>query len=311
MKQRLTCSVVIATYNGGEYILEQLESIANQTRIPDEIVVSDDCSTDNTFELVQSFAQSNKTINFIYKRNSSNIGFTKNFMRAIALSKADVIFFCDQDDIWNSKKIEYMMDCFEINNNIEALKCSKIDFISSDGLSKKSLNKPELKTIKEPQPVGLKSILKSFNCSGLTLAVKRQSYLDLMDGIISNNNGYDIIAGLYFSSKKTLFSLDCSLVFHRIHSSNATGKPKKRTKEFALKSIERKIQWLNASILICNGRCGNKELDYMRRAYNYYAKIAAYYKSNKIIRLFIKCLFPPRCVNYIYAVSNAYYLIFR
>ena len=65
-------SVVLSTYNGEQYIIEQLESIKNQTRIPDEVLIYDDCSTDQTVELVRNFIDKNRSVSYthldVYKR---------------------------------------------------------------------------------------------------------------------------------------------------------------------------------------------------------------------------------------------------
>jgi len=310
MKHKLSCSIAMTTFNGSNYILDQLESIVHQTRTPEEIVIVDDCSKDNTFELVKSFANSHKDIRFILKKNEKNIGFNGNFMQAVEHSNSDVIFFSDQDDVWQENKIECMMELLEENDCIKALKCSKIDFNSNENLSNIRSNMKSLKDV-EAKRVSLVSVLKLFNCPGLTLAIRRASYLKIKDYVVANGNGYDVIAGLYFSAHDSLYSIDYPFVYHRIHSTNTTGKPQKRTKEFALKSLNRKVQWLKSSIELCEGDCKNKYFRLIKKTYNYYSKILECYYNNKKIKLLLNCLLPNKNVRYIYALSNAYFLLFR
>lgn len=95
----------MATYRGAEFIAEQLESIAKQTRLPDELVVSDDCSPDSTVEIVGQFA-SRAPFPVHIHRNEQNLGFSRNFARALQETQGDLIFIADQDDIWLPQKIE-------------------------------------------------------------------------------------------------------------------------------------------------------------------------------------------------------------
>ncbi|HYX42774.1 MAG TPA: glycosyltransferase family 2 protein [Pyrinomonadaceae bacterium] len=97
-------SVVICTYNGAAYLPAQLESLAAQTRPPDELVVCDDCSTDETTALLRAFAAHAPFPVRLYV-NERNLGSTKNFERAIELCTGALIALCDQDDIWYPNKL--------------------------------------------------------------------------------------------------------------------------------------------------------------------------------------------------------------
>lgn len=111
-------SIAMAVYNGEKYIAEQIVSIAEQTVKPDEIVVCDDCSTDNS-ELVIKKLCKEYALNLTYIRNDKNIGFNKNFEKAILHCTGDIIFLSDQDDVWNNRKIELMMNVFMQHKNIQ------------------------------------------------------------------------------------------------------------------------------------------------------------------------------------------------
>ncbi len=106
-----TISVAMATYNGARFIREQLSSIAAQTLLPAELVVTDDGSSDDTVEIVRAFAD---TAPFPVRvhRNAANLGFRGNFMHAIALCTSDVIALCDQDDVWVPHKLERAIEPF-------------------------------------------------------------------------------------------------------------------------------------------------------------------------------------------------------
>ena len=108
-------SVAICTYNGARFIKEQLASILAQTRLPDEIVLLDDASSDDTARAVQGFAANIEAagIGFRLIVNQDNLGYIKNFEKAVHLCREEVIFLCDQDDVWRPDKIEIMLACFE------------------------------------------------------------------------------------------------------------------------------------------------------------------------------------------------------
>lgn len=110
-------SVAMCTYNGEKYVGEQIESILHQSMSPDEIVICDDCSSDNTLDIVKATLTNWKGICKVV-RNENNLGFSKNFEKAISLCSGDVIFLSDQDDVWDSQKIQVIMRVFHSHEKI-------------------------------------------------------------------------------------------------------------------------------------------------------------------------------------------------
>ena len=117
---RLRTSVAICTYNGAQYIERQLTSILKQDVPPDEILICDDASNDDTRKLIDSFTRKQECLIRLIV-NDSNIGYTKNFEKAISLTTGDIIFFSDQDDVWFSNKIELVCQLFEQNPDIAGI----------------------------------------------------------------------------------------------------------------------------------------------------------------------------------------------
>jgi glycosyltransferase involved in cell wall biosynthesis len=97
-------SIAMATYNGARYLQEQLDSFMGQTRLPDELVVCDDRSIDGTVLTLERFQKQSPFPVWIC-RNGENLGFARNFGKAIGLCKGDIIFLSDQDDVWFPEKI--------------------------------------------------------------------------------------------------------------------------------------------------------------------------------------------------------------
>lgn len=108
-------SVVLCTYNGVRYLPELWDSLLAQTRPPDQIVVRDDASTDHTFELFAQWEKQARVrgITVSLTRNERNLGFVGNFETALTDAAGDIVFLCDQDDVWHRDKIATMLDEFE------------------------------------------------------------------------------------------------------------------------------------------------------------------------------------------------------
>lgn len=95
----------MCTYNGARYLREQLASLAAQTRLPDELVVCDDCSSDETRSLLEEFkARAAFPVRLYF--NEQNLRSSKNFEKAIRLCEGELIALCDQDDVWLPEKLE-------------------------------------------------------------------------------------------------------------------------------------------------------------------------------------------------------------
>ena len=101
-------SVAMATYNGEKYIKEQIDSILKQTVQDFEIVVCDDCSSDGTWFILEDYSNHDNRIKVF--RNEGNLGFKKNFEKAIMLCQGDYVALSDQDDIWTTNHLEVLLN---------------------------------------------------------------------------------------------------------------------------------------------------------------------------------------------------------
>ena len=111
----------MTTYNGEKYVEEQLDSIRVQTRKADEVLIFDDQSSGKTVKIIQNYIGDNKLNNWKIPVNAVNKGWRKNFFEGIQETSGDVIFLCNQDDIWVSDKIEKMVQFLEQNEKISVL----------------------------------------------------------------------------------------------------------------------------------------------------------------------------------------------
>src|ERR1700677_1011065 len=98
-------SIAMATYNGEFFIRRQLDSIAQQTLPPAELIVCDDGSTDSTVDIVNDFSRS-ALFPVVIVKNGKRLGFTANFLQAARMCHGGLIAFCDQDDVWLPHKLK-------------------------------------------------------------------------------------------------------------------------------------------------------------------------------------------------------------
>lgn len=105
-------SIALCTYNGEKYIEEQLDSLIHQTYQPDEIIVCDDQSKDNTVNIAKSLLSSWPGVWKVII-NKKNLGYKKNFQKAISLCRGDIIFLSDQDDVWDYNKLNIILNVFQ------------------------------------------------------------------------------------------------------------------------------------------------------------------------------------------------------
>lgn len=122
-------SVALASYNGAKYICEQLDSILAQTYQDFELIVCDDCSTDSTWQILEEYARRDSRIKVF--RNDTNLGFKKNFEKAVLLCKGDYVALSDQDDIWTENHLEFLLK----NLGEKSISGANAVLVNKDGVS--------------------------------------------------------------------------------------------------------------------------------------------------------------------------------
>lgn len=110
----LKVSVVLCSYNGAKYIVEQLDSIVNQTYPIFELLIFDDVSVDNTVEIIEDYAHKFPFIKLAV--NEINLGYRKNFQQALGFATGDTIAICDQDDVWMKDKLARMIGAWDMSH---------------------------------------------------------------------------------------------------------------------------------------------------------------------------------------------------
>lgn len=222
-------SVALATYNGEKYVEEQLQSILNQTRNVDEIIVVDDYSQDNTVEIVKQVL-SLASCNVKIVQNEQNLGYKKNFHKAVSFCRGDFVFLCDQDDYWHQDKVSRMMQILE---NDEKMLCLASSFSLIDGkgypkveeenplFSNHNLYRVPVKKGSLVQ-VPFDEMLIQNGFQGCALCIKRE-IVDLFVNHFTDELFHDWLINLYASMKNGLYFLNEELFDYRIHEKNTIG----------------------------------------------------------------------------------------
>lgn len=228
-------SVVMATFNGEKFIKEQLETIISQTIQPEEIIICDDCSSDQTIKIIESL---NNPLIKIYQ-NSTKIGVVENFKKGISLTKnGNFIALSDQDDVWFKYKLETLY------NSISEFKESMISTIAYSDLTlvdsnKKVINKSFWNELNHHNHVhNFATLLFGNFVTGHSIlmnsAMKKELLLKPNDTIL-----HDVwIAFIAFGFGKAVI-IDEPLAYYRQHQKNLNYNSKKlklsKTKERLLK----------------------------------------------------------------------------
>ncbi|ELY2016885.1 glycosyltransferase [Flavobacterium psychrophilum] len=218
-------SVALCTYNGEKYIKEQLDSILNQTKKVDEIIVCDDCSSDKTVEILNHYSSTNPGLFKIYI-NEQNLRSVKNFEKAITLCTGDIIFLSDQDDFWVNEKVEEYADYFALNPNIKVL--------ASNGYCVNDNSQIEDKYALWDVPVFLKEIEVSYNyhdiinyvanlATGASIAFRKEIISNIVPFPIIKGFHHDEWIAIIASSNNEFTLLNKKYFYYRTHNSQQVG----------------------------------------------------------------------------------------
>lgn len=214
--------IVLATYNGGKYLEEQLDSLLSQTYPDFRIEICDDGSTDNTIAIVQEYKKKDSRI-FLH-RNEENLGYVKNFMHGIRRSDSPYIMLCDQDDIWNPDKIEItlaaMQEAEKENPDVPILVFT--DAMNYDSDSRKETGRFHINSHLDTKRVDTAHLFMENKCIGCTVMLNRQ-ILPYLTEIPEGIRVHDWWLALICSHFGNVVYLDKPTLLYRQHSGNMIG----------------------------------------------------------------------------------------
>lgn len=248
----MNVSVVIATYNGEKYIVEQLNSIIGQLDSEDELIICDDCSNDSTVSIICEYIK-HKDLNKIIhlECNETNMGFQGNFHKALQLAHGEFVFFSDQDDIWEGNKISIMVQ-FMMNHTDCKLLCCDYDIFNTSGnkveipsrLAKKMPNNGKHEKVQlTPQNIYIGQL-------GCCMCL-RKIFCQQIEDYWFNNWAQDDRCWRLSLADDSLYIMHSNLVHHRIHENNTATYGKYHTKEkrvtlfkSMINADEMMLQWM-------------------------------------------------------------------
>lgn len=211
-------SVCMATYNGGKHIGKQIESILPQLSLDDEIIISDDGSTDETVTIINSFNDNRIKLFFNKKEKkltSKHALVTRNFENALTNARGDIIFLSDQDDIWKDDKISIYMTFLKNHD----LVLSNYDLIDNVG----SITERMCLKFNPISKNFMKNILK-MPFHGCCMAFRKDilvTALPFPNNLLLHDNWIGMIA--FMNDKNKIKFINKSLIMYRQHGNNVSG----------------------------------------------------------------------------------------
>lgn len=209
-------SVCIATYNGAKYLREQLDSILFQLNKNDEVIIIDDCSSDETVDLIKSY-RDNRIKLYV---NNENRGVNFTFEKAISLTEGDYIFLSDQDDIWTVGRLNLMLSNLEQSRAL--LLSSNFTSIDAEGKPYNGYSNRVTSATSKAYISNVKDIyIGKLNYFGCTMAFSKK-----MKNIIlpfpSYLESHDLWIAIAANMAHSNVHLDDITLLHRVHGQNVS-----------------------------------------------------------------------------------------
>ena len=219
-------SVACCTFNGALFLGDQLDSLIDQTVRPDQIVIVDDSSDDDTARIAEQFSRNAPAdVAVVFERNASNLGVSENFSKALALTSGDVIFLCDQDDVWHPSKIQTMLGAFAERNDLALLYSDAClidahgDALSGSLFDALEVSARERKLIHDGS--AFTALLARNLVTGATVAFRR-SVFDAARPF-PPDWVHDVWLAIIAAALGSVDYVDASLIDYRQHEANAIG----------------------------------------------------------------------------------------
>ena len=287
LKNNAFISVAMTTYNGEKFVERQLASLYNQKRKPDEVIICDDGSTDNTVEIIKRFVNSHNLCNWVVYINNPNVGWKRNFYKAAGLTSGDIIFFADQDDIWCEEKIEMMSDLM-IRHEMGCLYAEKQIIDSDDNLFKERQDKKVFTGNLFRIP--LKNSFYELTTLGCCMCVSR-SLLKLYLELNFPEGGHDSQCGRLAVLMSSLWHLDFPVIKYRIHNQNTSGISSiasygQSDKQTRIDDISGSIMWIKR--LLAKFNLDDMKYELLRNCLNFQCKRLDFLRGKSSF-LFLVC----------------------
>lgn len=217
MQNRQTVSIVMTTYNGTRFVIQQLDSIRTQTRPADEVLILDDRSTDDTISLLKEYKEQYQLDTWKIIENDQNMGWKRNFIKGFEMAAGDIIFCADQDDIWYPEKLKIMTGIMEEHPEINVLASNLEPFYEGEQADKlaefyiRDYGQDYLSRVK------FDKMWMEVQRPGCALCF-RKSFLPLMYIVWEENCAHDAALWETGVASQSLFIVNEPLIHYRRHS---------------------------------------------------------------------------------------------
>lgn len=265
-------SIAMATYNGHKFIEKQLQSILSQSFTNFELIICDDCSTDNTVEIINKYLHNDSRIKLFI--NDNNIGFKKNFEKIISKCTGEYVAFADQDDIWCEN---HLLDLYENINNYNVI-CGNNSFINEND-NEIGINFYESNLFSEnkyPRNIDiLLKIILSGNCfQGASMLIKKK-FLNMCLPIPENFYYHDLWIASIACCTDSFKVMNNIITLYRQHNRQVT------------KNYFRKINKIELTKSLLT-KCNEYNFKELNNLLIFLSKKNNYIKVNKILNIWNK-----------------------
>ena len=231
-------AIAVALYNGQRFLLEQLETLRCQTCPADQVVLCDDGSKDDTPWIVEDYIrQHGLSDSWQLHRNPENLGYIRNFYKAISLCDADLIYLSDQDDIWKLDKLERMNQVMELRQDILLL-ASKYGIIDAEGKPRGSIVEPKANSTGRIDPVDVEQVMRAYRWPGLIMCVRKSFFDDIYEHICHQPVAHDLALIVLAADRNGFYDYDYVGAHHRRHGNNTA---REEDRVWKLLNLERKL----------------------------------------------------------------------
>lgn len=240
----MSASVAMALYNGEKFLYKQLESIRLQTKVPDQVVFCDDGSTDGTVALVREYIQAHGLADkWTLVVNEKNLGFARNFFKALSLCTGDLVFLADQDDIWKLDKIEKMTAVMDSHPEIDLLSCMFEIMDGQDQVMHGLLARKQKETF-ALKPVTCRDLLRGFRWLGMLMCIRGEYLRSLLPVAKDLPIAHDWVLSYCAADRERFYEYEYVGAYHRRHDNNAAREEHRVTK---LLDLPKKLKEISVS----------------------------------------------------------------
>lgn len=303
----MTIGCALTTYNSNAYLEQQLETLVNQLRPFDEVILVDDASTNDTVQRLNQFIQDHHLNHWKVFRHEQNQGFIQTFQDALFHSNSDLIFLCDHDDLWYPEKTKVMMEQFVEDPKLQVLACS-FDLVDEKGkliadeLMNNRANHNLIHRSVTPgklNPMFVQDILRYNFAPGCTLALKKEiakEYLELIERQtytqLENQEENSILSlphdwaiSILGAVHDGLYYLDQPLMGYRQHEHNTLGMTRRHDYTDRLKAAKLEAKQKQAMAYIMDQKGSDQQKEQTHQVERLYVKRAKALENKNLFSL--------------------------